>query len=452
MADNHAGPRVYMAKLNEYCQKKRARLDYKEVDVSGPAHDRVFTIAVLIDARKYSPGTGKSKKEARAHAALLAWEIIQKELQAERSATPTSDSLNNSQGSSPEASVNDTDLESDCKSAADKLANQFGAIQLIEASPSSLANPKGPAVKSKRKETQLAPKFSTLNPKEREFTINQKFLEDFEDIQRISSGGYGTVFKAKQAIDNRLCAVKRVKLIAGEEETKIEVQVLAKLDHENIVRYFNCWIGKDHLPSEDSISDNRLMEADCLFIMMEYCEKGTLENWIRTESEKESYKEDVKIKFQQIVKGVKYIHSKDLIHRDLKPINIFISRDNKIKIGDFGLVTSGVDDLSVQRTQNRGTVSYMAPEQVGSHYGMEVDIFPLGLILFEMLCAFETCHERLKVLKNIRQGKFPETFVKKFPEEKFLIKKLLSNVPSQRPSATDILFLLKNSKYTPHTC
>ncbi|XP_033001331.1 interferon-induced, double-stranded RNA-activated protein kinase-like [Lacerta agilis] len=344
-----------------------------------------------------------------------------------------------------------TDRDSSYNHAADKLANQLDAIQLNEAPPSSLASPKSPAVRPKKRETPLAPNFSKLNQKQSKYTINEKFLEDFEDIQKIKSGGYGTVFKAKHLIDRQLLAVKRVKLHLGEESEK-EVQALANLDHEYIVRYYNCWIGKDNILSpEDSDSEQRV-EADCLFIVMEYCEEGTLKNWISKENAKESYREDVKIKFQQIVEGVAYIHSKNLIHRDLKPINILMSRDNKIKIGDFGLVTTGVDDLSLQRTEKRGTPQYMAPEQEGNTYGKEVDIFPLGLILFEMLYTFQTDHEKHKIFKNIKEGKFPEPFTKEFPIEASLIKKLLSKEPSQRPSASDILRFLRKKQYSPHTC
>ncbi|XP_034964171.1 interferon-induced, double-stranded RNA-activated protein kinase isoform X2 [Zootoca vivipara] len=560
MADNQAVPRFYMARLNEYCQRQRLRLDYRDLGFEGPPHNRVFTVAVEIDGKQFSQATGKTKKEAKDQAAFLAWESIQQELplpepaalpaslpnfltllneyssrnkvvvrydvvsksgldhmpifhcvckiddkdfgegtgnnkqtakriaarqayeklndqatsRAERSASLTNSSRNpphsNSQESSPEASgtsaqeavdfasnksdsvvfqssgiySNGTGRDSSCNHAADKLANQFGAIQLNEASPSSLASPKDSAVRPK-KETPLAPKFSKPNRKQSKYTINEKFLDDFEDIQKIKSGGYGTVFKAKHFIDGRLLAVKRVKLLVGEEESKKEVQALANLDHEYIVRYFHCWIGKDNIPSPED-SEQRV-QGDCLFIVMEYCEAGTLKDWISKESAKESYHEDVKIKFQQIVEGVAYIHSKDLIHRDLKPINILISRDNKIKIGDFGLVTTGVDDLSVQRTEKRGTAQYMAPEQEGNTYGKEVDIFPLGLILFEMLYTFQTYHEKYQIFKDIKEGKLPEPFTKEFPIEASLIKKLLSKVPSQRPSASNILHFLRKKQY-----
>lgn len=77
-------------------------------------------------------------------------------------------------------------------------------------------------------------------------------------------------------------------------------------------------------------SQNSGKKILCFFIQMEFCEQGTLENWIAKTSEDRKYYEMAQNKFLQIVKGVEYIHSEKLIHRDLKPQNIFISH-NKIK-------------------------------------------------------------------------------------------------------------------------
>uniref|UniRef100_A0A670HKS1 Eukaryotic translation initiation factor 2 alpha kinase 2 n=1 Tax=Podarcis muralis TaxID=64176 RepID=A0A670HKS1_PODMU len=436
MADNQAVPRIYMAKLNEYCQRRRLRLDYKDLGFDGPSHNPVFTVAVEIDGRQYSQATGKSKKEAKDRAAFLAWE-------PQQPLPPLSSPLSQS----PEPDANLAQPASSLNYLA--LLNEYSSrnkvvVQYVVVSKSGLdhmpifhcvctiddkdfgegtGNNKQTAKRnaarqayeklndqatSRAERSASLPNISTnssRNPSHSNsqesspeasgtlaFIFGTRFLDEFEDIQKIKSGGYGTVFKAKHFFDGRLLAVKRVK---GKEESKKEVQALAKLEHEYIVQYYNCWIGKDNIPSPED-SDQRV-EADCLFIVMEYCEKGTLKDWISKERAKESYHEDAKIKFQQIVEGVAYIHSQNLIHRDLKPINILMSRDNKIKIGDFGLVTTGVDDHSVQRTEKRGTVLYMAPEQVGNKYGKEVDIFSLGLILFEMLYTFQTYHEKPEV-------------------------------------------------------
>lgn len=135
---------------------------------------------------------------------------------------------------------------------------------------------------------------------------------------------------------------------------------------------------------------------------------------------------------------MEYIHSKDLIHRDLKPQNIFVSRDDKIKIGDFGLVTSVAFETL---TEDRGTKSYMAPEQSGDKYGKEVDIYALGLIWYEILSAI-TGHERSKVWPSVREGRLPENFTKRFPTEASTMKKMLST--SRRISVSHLLDIVKS--------
>ncbi|KAJ7342297.1 hypothetical protein JRQ81_010041 [Phrynocephalus forsythii] len=601
MAANYAGPHVCMAKLNEHCQRRSLKLEYRDIATTGPAHDRVFTVAVVINGRQYSTGTGKSKKEAKGRAAGTAWEIIEQEMQQmlasrpqepplpaapmqaqpavptlpqplqlpaaagnqlealptssvnwisklneyaskhqvivdyqlesqsgpphmpifsyfceiggkvfghgegnnkqtaklfaakeayenliglsssrmERSGACTDTSTNSSFSESHEvlketsvksveeamgAASNESDsiVFLDSNATADKLADQVNGLHLNGSSSSSPEILKGPAVKPKRKETPLAPKFSKLVQKESEYTVNKRFLEDFCDIQKLGSGGYGDVLKAKNIIDENIYAIKRVKIrlfstsaSISEKTEKVqkEVMALSQFHHENIVRYFSCWMGQDIFSSEDSVSHNSCGEAkrySCLFIRMEYCEKGTLTQWISDERRKAS-NNDVLMKFRQIVNGVKYIHSNNFIHRDLKPLNIFISKDDKMKIGDFGLVTTGVDDLSAERTRGAGTMGYLAPEQVLSHYGKEVDIFALGLILFEMLYTYETSHEKAKVWSKVREGIFPDKFSSEFPREVKLIKKLIAEKASERPAADYILKVLDKQAYSAHT-
>ncbi|KAM6464626.1 interferon-induced, double-stranded RNA-activated protein kinase isoform 2-T3 [Liasis olivaceus] len=568
MSDNHHDSRTCMAKLNEHCQKNSLKLEYKDIAITGPPHDRVFTVAVVIDKVQYSPASGKSKKEAKAHAATLAWNTIAKQkkampdsreqhqeplpvqcylpppqpaatspaasspevsssnsvnyvsllneyalknkvpvqynqisktglehipvfsyvcqigdkifdvgtgskvqiakleaarlayekltspstFRAEESANPIDDSLDmlsiSFRSLSSRASGNGTDLDSELKWTSDTFTEHTDVIQPNESSPFQVS-PSNPAMKSKRK-TPLAARFSNSHGRKCEVTRNDRFLKDFEEIKNIGSGGFGKVFKAKHITDDKLYAVKRIRLSGKKEERIREVKALAVLKHPHIVQYFSCWIGKDIFQSCDP-SDSSSERFDCLFIQMELCEKGDLAKWIHQKMGMSPCKDDSIIIFQQIVEGVNYIHSENFIHRDLKPLNIFFYKDNGIKIGDFGLVTSGVKDFSIQRTMNKGTVPYMAPEQETSSYGKEVDIFPLGLILYEMLFPFSTDHEKYEEWHNIREGKLPETFIKKFTKEASLIKKLLSKEPSQRPSAADLLTFLGSQPYSRHT-
>ncbi|KAM3854222.1 interferon-induced, double-stranded RNA-activated protein kinase isoform 1-T2 [Vipera latastei] len=557
MSDNHLDPQTCKGKLNEHCQKNLLKWEYKDIAVTGLPHDRVFTVAVVIGTTQYSPGTGKSKKEARGLAAVSAWRTIQQQkkgeldsceqhtepnlslvasvpefsssksinyisllneyasknkvrvqynfiskdgldhkpvfsyvcqigddvfdvgrgnkaqiarleaaklayeklnrsstFRAKERANSLSDSsdttFSSSQGLSSEASRSSTDLDSELMKTSDTFSDD--AIQPNESSSSQKpVSPSSQTIKPKRKETALAARFSNPCTSKSKFTVNDRFLEEFEDIENIGLGGFGNVFKAKNIIDNRLCAIKRIRISGEKDNGEREVKALATLDHPHIVRYYYCWLGQDIFQFPDA-SESSSGQFHCLFIQMELCEKGNLADWITQQKEILSCKDDsIEILFQQIVEGVDYIHSKDFIHRDLKPLNIFFHSENHIKIGDFGLATSGVNDTSIQRTTNKGTLRYMAPEQEGCSYGKEVDIFPLGLILYEMLFPFSTGHEKEKEWPNIKEGKLPKTFIEKFTKEASLIKKLLSKEPSQRPSAADILEFIRCSQHRPHT-
>ncbi|KFP27053.1 Interferon-induced, double-stranded RNA-activated protein kinase, partial [Colius striatus] len=267
-------------------------------------------------------------------------------------------------------------------------------------------------------------------------TVNRRFLEGFKNIELIGEGGFGNVFKATGRLDERTYAIKRV---CDKKNVKREVKELAKLNHENIVRYYGSWKGYDHVTTPYS-RKNSAEEVVCIFIQMEFCEQGTLDNWVEKNRRDRKYHEMAQAKFLQILEGVKYIHSEGLIHRDLKPQNIFISHEDKIKIGDFGLVASVEYET---RTEDKGTKSYMAPEQFGDRYGKEVDIYALGLIWFEILSAVSR-HEKSKVWHHIREGQLSESFTNQFPTKASMIKRMLSKDPSGRYSASEILAFSKS--------
>ncbi|KAG8583604.1 hypothetical protein GDO81_008482 [Engystomops pustulosus] len=254
------------------------------------------------------------------------------------------------------------------------------------------------------------------------------FLQDFEDITRIDSGGYGTVYKAKKKIEKKYYVVKKVKRRSEKDEN--EIQTLARLQHNNIVRYYHSWAGED-IFTDNSSSGRHKVES--LFIQMEWCANGTLESWIKKMKSVDKGK-SLHI-FRQIINGVEYIHSKNLIHRDLKPANILFAEDMTVKIADFGLVTpiSGKDDKEqLLRTAGKGTENYMAPEQESEIYENEVDIFPLGLMLIELFWKFDNKFEEWEKLRN---AELPPKFVQQFPSEESIIKKMLSNNPKKRPTA-----------------
>ncbi|XP_048745657.2 eukaryotic translation initiation factor 2-alpha kinase 3-like [Ostrea edulis] len=217
----------------------------------------------------------------------------------------------------------------------------------------------------------------------------------------------------------------------------------------------------DYRPKTLSLSEQRSHSArkldkssaatlkSYLYIQMQLCRRETLKDWLCASTSAPRSSEAIWDMFGQIVSAVEYVHDSGLMHRDLKPSNIFFSYDGVIKIGDFGLVTDHTDEEMEEfsydsnpfrkHTSQVGTTLYMSPEQMtGKPYGQKVDIFSLGMILFEMLYSFSTQMERVRTLMEIKKRIFPDEFTKSHEEYKF-VEWLLSFEPLQRPTAAEIL-------------
>ncbi|XP_064124891.1 eukaryotic translation initiation factor 2-alpha kinase 3 [Loxodonta africana] len=189
-----------------------------------------------------------------------------------------------------------------------------------------------------------------------------------------------------------------------------------------------------------------------LYIQMQLCRKENLKDWMNRRCSIEDRERTVCLHiFLQIAEAVEFLHSKGLMHRDLKPSNIFFTMDDVVKVGDFGLVTAMDQDEEEQmvltpmpayarHTGQVGTKLYMSPEQIhGNNYSHKVDIFSLGLILFELLYPFSTQMERVRTLSDVRNLKFPPLFTQKYPQEYVMVQHMLSPSPVERPEATDII-------------
>ncbi|XP_077884043.1 eukaryotic translation initiation factor 2-alpha kinase 3 isoform X1 [Ictidomys tridecemlineatus] len=189
-----------------------------------------------------------------------------------------------------------------------------------------------------------------------------------------------------------------------------------------------------------------------LYIQMQLCRKETLKDWLSRRCSLEQRERSACLHiFLQIAEAVEFLHSKGLMHRDLKPSNIFFTMDDVVKVGDFGLVTAMDQDEEeptvltpmpsyATHTGQVGTKLYMSPEQIhGNNYSHKVDIFSLGLILFELLYPFSTQMERVQTLTEVRNLKFPPLFIQKYPREYAMVGDMLSPTPVERPEATDII-------------
>ena len=195
-------------------------------------------------------------------------------------------------------------------------------------------------------------------------------INRYEIIMKIGSGGMADVYKAKDHVLNRLVAIKVLKQEYSTDATfvkkfRVEAQSAAGLSHPNIVNVYD--VGED-----DGV----------YFIVMELVQGITLMNYIDMKG-KLDIREALNISVQ-IASGLSAAHENRIIHRDIKPQNIIMSRDGKVKVTDFGIAK--VADSTTVTTTAAGTVHYISPEQARGGYSDErSDIYSLGITMYEMV-------------------------------------------------------------------
>nr|XP_044993724.1 interferon-induced, double-stranded RNA-activated protein kinase isoform X2 [Jaculus jaculus] len=427
----------YVGLVNRIAQKEGLSVSYNPSFCNTPGPHRFHCIC-KIEQEEYGSGSGSTKQEAKQLAAKAAYsrKLAEKNsMNGDQSSrdhyTPSSSA--SSCSSSKSISLSESASGSDFSDNASKSLGDSDGLHSSMSSMSDLGS-------NRKKAIHLAPTFDLPNVQGNQYTMDSRFTKDFEEIEEIGSGAYGQVFKAKHRIDRKTYAIKRIKYNRVKAER--EVRALATLKHENIVHYHVCWDGLDYDP-EASARNALRSKTKCLFIQMEFCDKGTLEKWLENRKRGELDKALALEFFEQITTGVDYIHSKGLIHRDLKPGNIFLVNEKQIKIGDFGLATSLENDQ--KRTNYKGTPLYMSPEQCHSRdYGKEVDIFALGLIFAELLHICMTITETTEFFEELRKGIFSDDIFDS--KEKTLLQRLLSKEPKKRPDTSEILETLAKWK------
>uniref|UniRef100_A0A336K8N1 non-specific serine/threonine protein kinase n=1 Tax=Culicoides sonorensis TaxID=179676 RepID=A0A336K8N1_CULSO len=144
--------------------------------------------------------------------------------------------------------------------------------------------------------------------------------------------------------------------------------------------------------------------------------------------------------FTQLLNGLSYIHSRKIVHHDIKPSNIFVSVEANgkinVQLGDFGLACP----LQEEHTgAGFGTPLYAAPEQLAGECNFKSDIYSLGIILLELLVPFSTDMERANTIKQVRSGKLPENINVNF---RSLLKRLIHHSPSRRPDTSQLIEIM----------
>ena len=247
-----------------------------------------------------------------------------------------------------------------------------------------------------------------INNKELVLSKLNTYNKTFYELNLLGSGSFGNVYKVHHKLDNEYYAMKKIiitdELIQLNYDVFQEVKLFAKLHHPNIVRYFSSWIDFDinsilkfNLSSDESeaITQN----YPILFIQMELCNK-TLKDYFENDIFEDSISTRINY-WLKMVEGINYLHSNNIIHRDIKPSNIFFL-NNEIKIGDFGMSKTLSNFLiQINKSVEIGTAYYRAPEIDSGNYDDKIDIYSLGIILFEMLLNCRTFSEKYASLKKI---------------------------------------------------
>ncbi|XP_009461408.1 PREDICTED: serine/threonine-protein kinase Nek5 [Nipponia nippon] len=254
-------------------------------------------------------------------------------------------------------------------------------------------------------------------------------MDKYEIVKKIGEGSFGKIFLAKGKVDNEQCVIKEINFtkmpVKEKEASQKEVILLAKMKHANIVTFYAS-----------------LQEKNKLYIVMEYCDGGDLMKRINMQHGVLFDEDQILSWFVQISLGLKHIHDKKILHRDVKAQNIFLSNNGKVaKLGDFGVARQLDSTMEFAHTCV-GTPYYLSPEICENRpYNNKTDIWSLGCVLYE-LCAlkhpFEGNSLHQLVLKICR-GHFHPVSPNYSYDLRILISQLFKKSPKDRPSINSIL-------------
>ncbi|KGG81120.1 serine/threonine protein kinase [Caloranaerobacter azorensis H53214] len=261
----------------------------------------------------------------------------------------------------------------------------------------------------------------------------------YEIVEKIGGGGMALVYKAKCKLLNRYVAIKvlRTEFINNEEfinKFRRESQAAASLSHPNIVNIYDVGV-----------------EGDIYYIVMEYVKGKTLKELIR-EKGRLSYEETIDIAIQ-IARALSHAHKNHIVHRDIKPHNILVSDDGRIKVTDFGIAKAATTSTVTNTSNVIGSVHYFSPEQArGGYTNEKSDIYSLGIVMYEMVTGrvpFEGDSPISVAIKHIQEDIVtPRQFVKTIPEslEKIILKCVEKDQSLRYDSAEELLKDLEKAK------
>jgi serine/threonine-protein kinase len=261
----------------------------------------------------------------------------------------------------------------------------------------------------------------------------------YEIIEKIGGGGMALVYKARCRLLDRYVAIKvlREEFTSDEEfirKFRRESQAAAKLSHPNIVSIYDVGV-----------------EGDIYYIVMEYIKGKTLKEVIR-EKGKLSFEETVDYSIQ-IAEALAHAHANHIVHRDIKPHNIMITEDGRVKVTDFGIARAATSSTVTNTNNVLGSVHYFSPEQAkGGYTDEKSDIYSLGIVMYEMITGrvpFEGESPISVALKHVQEEIVPPSHIDPTINknlEKIIMKCVRKEQMERYKSANELLVDLKRIK------
>ncbi|XP_051507381.1 mitogen-activated protein kinase kinase kinase 4-like isoform X2 [Myxocyprinus asiaticus] len=249
---------------------------------------------------------------------------------------------------------------------------------------------------------------------------------------KIGEGQYGKVYTCINVDTGELMAMKEIRFQPNDhktiKETADELKIFEGIKHPNLVRYFGVELHREEM-----------------YIFMEYCDEGTLEEVSRLGLQEHV----IRLYSKQITTAINVLHEHGIVHRDIKGANIFLTSSGLIKLGDFGCsvkLKNNAQTMPGEVNSTLGTAAYMAPEVItrakGVGHGRAADIWSLGCVLIEMVTGKRPWHEyehNFQIMYKVGMGHKPPIPEKLSTEGKDFLTHCLENEPKRRWTASALL-------------
>ena len=251
--------------------------------------------------------------------------------------------------------------------------------------------------------------------------------EKYQILQEMGRGAFSTVYKIQSKSDNKIYCLKKLNLKKTTDKNN-EINILSKLSHPNLVKYITS-----------------ILDKDGIYIIMEFCDYGDLYSLLHSVRKKKVYvNEDIiwDIAYQSLL-ALEYLHSQNVIHRDIKLLNIFMAKDKTIKIGDMGM--SKLLTKKEMKMSRVGTPLYLAPELVKKEkYDYKADIWSFGCSLYHLAKTVPPFNDenliRLgQAIVNEQPPSLPDCYTDKLFQ---FILKLMTKDKHKRPTASEAIELI----------